>query len=332
MLEFFPKIASRFVTRAGRGRPWIALAVAITLFAGVSTALAQTRVQGIDVSEFQGAMNWTTAYNAGVRFTFIRATRGPASGTGSGNDIRTTTNVPAARAAGILAGVYHYARPDLIAVATGQPTTAALTASAQSEALHLYHVAKNYMLPGYLRPVLDLEERGGPDDGTTALTPASLSFWATTFSNEIQRLANTRPLVYMNTNFASNYVNSTMASQDLWVANWNQTTYGAPLGTGSPPTGTWGTNGKTWSFWQYSADGNGKGAEFGASSSAIDLDVARGDINFVRSFLVPEPGTAAGLAVLAAAALARRRRRGQAGTRFAGDVRTTPSPNGAAQP
>jgi GH25 family lysozyme M1 (1,4-beta-N-acetylmuramidase) len=32
-----------------------------------------------------------------------------------------------------------------------------------------------------------------------------------------------------------------------------------------------------WLFWQYSADGNGKGPEFGASSKSIDLNWFNGD-------------------------------------------------------
>ena len=35
-----------------------------------------TRLVGLDVSEFQGSINWTSVHNAGKNFTFIRASYG----------------------------------------------------------------------------------------------------------------------------------------------------------------------------------------------------------------------------------------------------------------
>jgi GH25 family lysozyme M1 (1,4-beta-N-acetylmuramidase) len=287
----------------------VAVALLVGLIGSGPAAFGQSRVAGIDVSQFQVAMNWAIAYAKGVRFTFVRATRGPTTGTSSVNDTKTSTFVPGARAAGILAGVYHYGRPDLIAQTSGQPTDASVLSSAKDEAAHFHQTAGAYMTAGYLRPVLDLEA-GGQDlpTGFVPLSKAKLSLWATTFSAEIQRLANTAPLIYMNSNYAINYVDASVTNHDLWLANYNETTYGAPLGSGSPPTGAWQTNGKTWSFWQYDADGNGLGSAYGAASADIDLDAARGDINFVRSFLVPEPAAAA-VALGAGGVLAGRRRK-----------------------
>src|SRR6185369_11987309 len=34
------------------------------------------RIKGFDVSQFQGNINWATAYNQGIRFAFIRSDRG----------------------------------------------------------------------------------------------------------------------------------------------------------------------------------------------------------------------------------------------------------------
>src|SRR6185437_5056911 len=91
------------------------------------------------------------------------------------------------------------------------------------------------------------------------------------------------PLVYCNTNYASNYLNSTIVAvaPDIWIANWTTTTYGNPItGTGNPPQGAWGS-GSNWDFWQYSSTGSGSAN--GASSSAIDLDVFNGsDINVLK--------------------------------------------------
>ena len=42
---------------------------------------------------------------------------------------------------------------------------------------------------------------------------------------------------------------------------------------------------KNWHFWQYSADGNNRGAEFGVTSSSIDLDVFNGPVEALREWL-----------------------------------------------
>src|SRR5436309_764354 len=75
------------------------------------------------------------------------------------------------------------------------------------------------------------------------------------------------------------------ALPDLWVANWNQTSYGDPVtGTGSPHTSPW----STWKFWQYDSP-NGLGAQYGAESADIDLDVFNGDVTALQSMLVVAP-------------------------------------------
>ncbi len=295
------------------------------------------RTQGIDVSQWQGNMNWNTAYSQDVRFTFVRASRGGTKngpyGIGHVEDGKFVRNVNELRALAVNSnktiynGFYHYGRPDLIAVNDGnnvgtgntmnsQPSQSTILASAHDEAQNFYsfvgsHLTLNGVDAGRrLRPVLDLEERGGPtgeDPNADIISPANLSIWALAFMDKFQQLSGgVRPLVYMNTNYSQVAVTSAVAGEDLWIANWNQTTYGNPVtGTGSPPTGVFGAG--NWDFWQYSADGNGKGLTYGAQSTDIDLDVANGDLNFVRGFLIPEPGTAT-LALAAAFTLLRRRR------------------------
>src|SRR5262249_43297973 len=82
-----------------------------------------TRAFGLDVSSNQGAgINWNTVAapastgGAGMSFVFIRSTRGGTSGTSStgSNRVDDTTyayNIAGAKAAGMMAGPYHFARP-----------------------------------------------------------------------------------------------------------------------------------------------------------------------------------------------------------------------------
>jgi hypothetical protein len=70
------------------------------------------------------------------------------------------------------------------------------------------------MKPGYLRPVLDLES------GDTNTTKAQLSDWVVRFMNTIvaAKGSGATPLIYVNTNFATNELDATVSGYDLWLA------------------------------------------------------------------------------------------------------------------
>src|SRR5439155_16558204 len=65
-------------------------------------------VSGIDVSAFQGTINWATVAANGARFAYIRATEqvGPV-------DPFFASNYQGAKDNGLYAGAYHRARPSL---------------------------------------------------------------------------------------------------------------------------------------------------------------------------------------------------------------------------
>lgn len=64
---------------------------------------AQTRTRGIDVSKYQGVINWTkVAKDSTIKFVYIKATEGT-----SIVDPRYKENVAGARKAGLLVGSYH---------------------------------------------------------------------------------------------------------------------------------------------------------------------------------------------------------------------------------
>lgn len=68
-----------------------------------STAVADAAALGIDVSKYQGAINWGAVPSAGVTYTFIKV-----GSTKSGVDPAFAANVAGAQAAGIRTGVYIY--------------------------------------------------------------------------------------------------------------------------------------------------------------------------------------------------------------------------------
>jgi len=85
-----------------------ALAVAgmcVTL--GLRNAQAST-VLGIDVSSYQGSINWASVHSCGASFAFAKASEGV-----SFLDPKFKNNMNNGKAAGMLMGAYHFARPDL---------------------------------------------------------------------------------------------------------------------------------------------------------------------------------------------------------------------------
>ncbi len=224
--------------------------VAIWLTA-TSDAQAQ-RPLGIDVSHWNGTINWTQVYNSGRVFAFAKATEGVGY-----TDDTFVYNATNARGAGVYVAPYHFARPEY-----GNTATA--------EANYFVQVAGAYMTAGYLRPALDLESG-------TSLSKDALSTWVNTFCNRVVTLTGIRPVVYTNWNFAANYLNSTVTQWDLWYAN---PTNGNPQ-TGNPATTNW----STWTFWQYSWTGTVPGI-----SSDCDLNVFHGTLAEMISTAVI-PGT-----------------------------------------
>ena len=64
---------------------------------------AQEHTRGIDVSKFQGTINWTkVAKDKTIKFVYIKATEGT-----SNRDPNYQTNIKKARKAGLLVGSYH---------------------------------------------------------------------------------------------------------------------------------------------------------------------------------------------------------------------------------
>src|SRR5262249_15948781 len=94
---------------------WRTIVVCLVAISLPWYALAQ-RPLGIDVSKYQGAGNtnavtnvvWTSVKGDGITFTFIRSSEGVGY-----TDPDFVSNITQAKAAGLVAGNYHFARWDL---------------------------------------------------------------------------------------------------------------------------------------------------------------------------------------------------------------------------
>ena len=77
-------------------------------FSSAVSKSASNNVDGLDVSHWQGTINWTKVANAGYDFTFAKGTEGV-----GWTDSKFLYNMNSGDNAGVMMGVYHFARPDL---------------------------------------------------------------------------------------------------------------------------------------------------------------------------------------------------------------------------
>ena len=283
------------------------LTTAILAAIALAQPAAAQRARGIDVSAWQGSLtqtNWNDVAGSGIEFAFIRASRGGTTGeynqsTRVGtlshryDDPYFVQNMTRASAAGILVGPYHFARPDLIlgkVDMNGFDSTA--TSNPVDEANHFLEQAGQYMRPGYIRPVFDLE------GGASQYTKAALTDYALAFSDRILAVTGVRPIVYINSSYANNEVDTRLNTHDLWLARYidpttvDVQTSDPPAASGYPNVyGVWNPTYPTmpavkpWDFWQYTSTGRVPG--IGGGNANVDMNVANGGMEFVKDFLVP---------------------------------------------
>jgi GH25 family lysozyme M1 (1,4-beta-N-acetylmuramidase) len=176
---------------------------------------------GIDVSHWQGTINWNMVADAGVAFVFMKATEGTTF-----RDGQFTRNWSEARRVGLFRGAYHFAQP-------GRSPTIAQSAINQAN----YFI--NNVNPGYwdLWCVLDFETTNG-------LARAELRTWIQAFVNRVkQRMSGYPPIIYTSPNMWINILgNPPNMGCPLWLAHWT---------TGYPTVpGAWSD--WHWTFWQFS--------------------------------------------------------------------------------
>jgi GH25 family lysozyme M1 (1,4-beta-N-acetylmuramidase) len=178
-------------------------------------------LEGIDVSHWQGAIDFKQVAAAGKRFVIAKATEGIGF-----TDPNWTRYLADATAAGLKVTGYHFARPD------ANPTQAKGEAD--------WFVSQLRLAPGMIVPALDLERSGG-------MSPAALQAWVGTWLSEVYALTGVRPMIYTSPSFWRNALNNTSVFADkgyttLWIAHWF-------VDKPSVPANNWSGHG--WTFWQY---------------------------------------------------------------------------------
>ena len=240
--------------RAVSGSSWFAITAigsrSVSSLYGVSTVYAASllfrsaatgSLEGIDVSRWQGTIDFAKVKAAGKRFVIAKATEGRYY-----RDDAYGRNRTGAMGAGLAFGAYHYAHPD---TTSGDATREADNFIAAAGLRH-----------GMLRPVLDLES--GASLGTSRLQT-----WVKTWLARVYSRVGVRAMIYTTPKFWQSYMGNTTwfavnGYKVVWVANWGVT-------SPSVPASNWANN--SWTLWQYSNCGKVSGI-----SGCVDLDRFRG--------------------------------------------------------
>ena len=232
---------------------WISAILVVSLAHALSSkAHGVDFVYGIDVYNGNGAVNWSSVKTAGKSFAFVKATEGV-----DFVDARLSANMTGAQNAGVWVGPYHFAR---INSNETNPNDAIDEANDFVDAIQQY-----YVNPGrVLRPVLDVEN--GPDDGR-AIKPY-LSQWVRDFIGKVEERLHVTPIIYCNTNYATNYFETDLNVYPLWLASINTAPPNLPPASAD---GIW----SGWNFWQYSWTGGVSGVP----SADVDKDAYVGTLD-----------------------------------------------------
>ncbi len=217
----------------------------------LSSAPAKARPLGVDVSNNNGSVNWTSIKNAGYVFGWAKATQGTTF-----TDSYFAGNENSAKAAGVYMGAYDFAQPN--------------NNSPASEENYFWGVAGPYIKADgkTLMPMLDFETFSG------VVGASSYSDWANQWCNDAVADAaaagvKITPFIYTSSCNACNF-DGRIAGWNADLANYN----GESSQTGSPwnvCTGceAWGAG--VWDTWQYSSSASVPGV-----SGNCDVDVING--------------------------------------------------------
>lgn len=176
-------------------------------------------VKGIDVSYYQGTIDWTRVANDGVRYAFMRVS----DGTGF-VDPKFSTYWAQSRAAGVVRGAYQYFRPNQDPIAQANLLLAKIGTLAAND----------------LPPVIDVEADGG-------LTPAQVAAKVKLWVDHVEAALGVTPIVYTGFYFWRDQVGSPAfaAASPLWHAQYSSV---ACPNIPAP----W----SDWAFWQYTDSGS----------------------------------------------------------------------------
>ncbi|WP_202306913.1 glycoside hydrolase family 25 protein [Mesorhizobium sp. L-8-10] len=179
----------------------------------------QLAVHGVDVSRWQGEVDWVKLRSQGANFAYIKATDG-----GDHLDPMFRKNWRAAKAAGLKRGAYHF-------------FYWCRTAGEQAD-WFIRNVPKE---PGALPPVIDVEWNG-ESSCKRRPSPAKVREKMQVFMDKLEAHYGQRPIIYTAPDFHADNLEGAFPNHPFWlraVARHPSKVY----------------PGRKWVFWQYSGSG-----------------------------------------------------------------------------
>ncbi len=170
----------------------IILTLSLTLCTLQST-IARETFRGIDVSAYQGAINFKELASSGCNYLYIRAGEG-----GNTVDSRFEENYQGAKSESLHYGFYYY-------------VTAKNTSEAESQAEHFASLIAE--IPYTLRPAMDFEE-------FSDITIAESNEIALTFLKTLEELTSVTPVLYSDADNVKTRWSSELSPYPLWVADY----------------------------------------------------------------------------------------------------------------
>jgi len=179
-------------------------------------AALRATVPGIDVSSYQGNVDWRAQYNAGKRFAYVKATEG------------TTYRNPyfaqqysGSYDVGMIRGAYHFARPE--------------RSSGATQANYFFDNGGGWSADGKTLPgALDMEYN--PYGATCyGKTRSAMSAWVKDFHDTYFARTGRYPVIYTSTSWWNQCVGSGHnfgATVPLWVARYASSVGTLPYGWG----------------------------------------------------------------------------------------------------
>lgn len=202
-------------------------------------------VRGIDVSEYQGEIDWKVLSEQGIDFAFIKATEG------SGYTDRCFDyNFAEARKENLAVGVYHFFSYD---------------SSGKNQAENFINTVGNDF--GRLPPVVDVEFYG--DYYKTPPNKENLTLQLNEFLYEIENYYGVKPIIYATQRSYKLFISEEYSDYPIWIRD----VFTSPV---LP-------DGNKWTFWQYSDKAVLPG--YKGEEKFIDVNVFNGDNNNFKEFL-----------------------------------------------